>query len=334
MMKYIPILGISLIIAVFLACTIQSHDSLGDFRVTYVDFFHKDETGNANDPFLVWVYNTRTGEKTTDSMDFWPQLYRLDCGDDRWTQDSHRFKNVQPDLSGCRELEAILTKYGEPSFDVFKVSGTSCNQTVGLLGLTVRLYQSFDRLPAELDGPVARDRLQSATACAAFVLYDDVKDTVIFVDSIHLNPLSCNFSGGFWAGYIDRDGLNFYYRKRASVIKYDIASGHLDTIQGFSDPVIPSNHMAVLAYSEDRDFLALLDDQGEPVATVRGRLGKVFSTFAVSDSVFVVAAVDTDRSLYPPMAFTVYDFTQGKRKKLFTAGRGQILDVERILSPK
>jgi len=278
-------------------------------------------------PNRVLVYESTTGQTHSEVSDFWPRMNRHLCGSDEDTPPSHRFRNTEVDLTKCPELLTVVRKHGGGRVQNLKQRRITCDQDHGLLALTLSFFKQVPGLRDTLLGQVLPTD-SYASVCDAYAIYVQSLDTVLFVDSVDINNFAANREWGFWFGSFNQEGSAFYYEKQNKALKYDLSSGRIDTLYGFTDPVIPSNSMAVLGYNSEDETLALTDNPAKPVLQVVGHLGTVWSAYAMSDSVFLVAASEpTER---PLMTCWLYDFTHGSREKLFLSEYGQILQAEWI----
>jgi len=307
------------------AIAFSQYPSLGrDLRVTIVPSLSTEEW--RRHPNSVLVYETSSGSVRLEDYDYWPVVRKVFCGDDPQTPGSHRFRDTEVDLTKCPELYDVVKKHdGGPVQDLRHWRNT-CDQQHGLLALTMSVWKVVPGLLDTLDDLVLEGEM-TTSVCDAYAIYVDSLDTLLFVDSVDIDNFATETEWGFGFGYFDAQGQNFYYGKRYQALRYNLASARIDTIYGFSDPIIPSNRMAVLAYSKDRKEVALLDNSFDMQATIGGDLGKVWSVYAMSDSVFLIGAEVQGRSR-PRVACWLYDFAGGTRRKLFTSRKGEILSAE------
>ncbi|MBU8934515.1 MAG: hypothetical protein KOO62_10975 [candidate division Zixibacteria bacterium] len=313
--------GFILLVVLCLLCWgVLSSCSAGDdprLRIEYVDyrnnqlFFEKDH---------IDVYETLSDSSYTARRDYWDERRSIHCGcttvavggsprdRERWFNNTSN--SIVNDLFKTYWIDKdLVDKFGYDPNSI-RPDMYTCYPPKGLTGLSYHL--SHNSRGESID---------------FFCIFDEVRDSLIFVDSI----TSCgrdDFSQFLFFVYT---GENAYYRKRESTLRFNILSEVIDTIPHGTHPIIPQNSSELLVYDKPERKLKLLDDQLHVRAWIEVKLVAVQTIYSLGDDVFVIgnlaARPGRESSV---MQLVYYDFKDGDVHLLYDARIGQILNVERV----
>ena len=314
---YICILLLMVIISV--GCSSTTANQVVS-RVKYISLFM---TRNADS---LRVYDVRTGEKSYSTEPFVHNVNRFWCREYSFGPRKHPDYPFLLSFSQNSTVTELLRRY-EIDRQHLQVLSQSCNQAKSLVAISCRLSDRFYENPNYPE--MARMRVVLGFSC----LVDEVNDSLIFVDSTHFDPYDDSSYGSLRNAAFDMAGENLYYNKREAAIRFNIATGTLDTLWAGEVPVIPWNSDEVMVYSRQDKKLRLLDHDLKELAFIRTDFTLCYSAFKVDDNLFVIAKREWVQSFWDlhahnGMEVSLYDFNTGEVVELFHDDPGEILGVE------